>query len=42
LCKSKRSWHAREQIGPGATSIDLVFIKKLEEDEVVEQHFVET
>jgi hypothetical protein len=42
LCKSKRSWRARKQIGLGATSIDLVFIKELKEDEVVEQHFVET
>jgi hypothetical protein len=28
-------------MGPRATLVDMVFIEKLEEDEVVEQHFVE-
>jgi hypothetical protein len=41
LCKSKRHWRVREQREPGATSIDLMFIEELEENEVVERHFVE-
>jgi hypothetical protein len=41
LCKSRRRWCTREQTRLGGTSIDLVFIKKSKEDEVVEQHFVE-
>jgi hypothetical protein len=42
LCKSKRCWCARRQIGLGATSIDLVFIEESKDDEVLEHHFVET
>ncbi len=42
MCKYKRSWCAREQIRLGATLLHLVFIERLEENEVVEQHFVET
>jgi hypothetical protein len=42
LRKSKRNWRAREQIGLGATLVHLVFIERLEEDKIVEQHFVET
>ncbi len=41
LQRSRKHWHAREQIGLKATSIDLVFIEYSEEDEVVQQHFVE-
>jgi hypothetical protein len=41
LCRSKRHWFAKEQTGPGATSVDLVFIEESKEDEVVEQQFVE-
>jgi len=41
LRRSKRRWHAREQIGPRVTSVDLVCIKVSEEDETKEQHFVE-
>jgi hypothetical protein len=41
LRKSKRRWHAKEQIRPRATSIDLMCIKVSEEDETKEQHFVE-
>jgi hypothetical protein len=41
LHKSRRCWPVREQIRPRATSIDLVFIEKLEEDKAMEQHFVE-
>ncbi len=41
LCKGKRHWRARKQTGPRATSVDIVFTEELEEDEVVEQHFVE-
>jgi hypothetical protein len=39
---SKRSWCAREQTKPRVTLVDPVFIKESEEDEDVEQHFVET
>jgi hypothetical protein len=38
---SKRHWCPKEQIGPRATSIDPMFIEELEDDERVEQHFVE-
>jgi hypothetical protein len=41
LSRSKRHWRVRERTKPGATLVDLVFIEKLEEYEVVEQHFVE-
>ncbi len=41
LRKSKRCQCARKRMGPRATLVDMVFIEKLEEDEVVEQHFVE-
>ncbi len=36
LRRSRRHWHVNEHRGPRATSIDLMFIEKLEEDEVVE------
>ncbi len=36
LDRNRRHWCAKEQIGPGATSIDLVFIEELKEDKVVE------
>jgi hypothetical protein len=32
LCKSKKCWCARKQIGPKATLVNLVFIEELEED----------
>jgi hypothetical protein len=41
LCKSKRCWCAKKQTRLGATSIDLVCIEKLKEDEIEEHHFVE-
>jgi hypothetical protein len=41
LHKNKLHQHVREWIEQGASSVYLVFIEKLEEDEVVEQHFVE-
>jgi hypothetical protein len=41
LHRSKRSWHAKEQIGSRATLVDPMFIEDSEEDEAVEQHFVE-
>ncbi len=41
LHKSKRCWHAREHIRPRATLVDPLFIEESEEDEAVEQHFVE-
>jgi hypothetical protein len=41
LCKSRRSWHARKQIGLKVTLVDLVFIEGSKEDEAMEQHFVE-
>ncbi len=41
LRKRKQHWHAREQIGLGATLIDLMCIEKSEEDKAEEQHFVE-
>jgi hypothetical protein len=41
LHKRKKRWCAKEQIGPKATSIDSVFIEELEENEVMEQQFVE-
>jgi hypothetical protein len=40
LCRSRQRWRARKHTGLGATSIDLVCIEELEEDEVKEQHFV--
>ncbi len=40
--KSERNWCARKQIGLGATLVHPMFIERLEEDEVVEQHFMET
>jgi hypothetical protein len=36
LHRSGRHWCAKKQIRPGVTSIDLVFIEELKEDEVVE------
>jgi hypothetical protein len=36
LRKSRRHWCVREQRKPGATSVDLMFIEELEENEVVE------
>jgi hypothetical protein len=41
LCRSRRHWHAREHIGLGITSIDLVCIGEWKEDKVEEHHFVE-
>jgi hypothetical protein len=41
LHRSRRRWHAREQTGPRATSIDLVCIEESKEDKVEEHHFVE-
>jgi len=38
---SKRRWCPKEQLGPITASIDLMFIEELEDDEGVEQHFVE-
>jgi hypothetical protein len=40
LCRSRRSWHAREQTRPRATSVDPVFIEELEEDETMEAQIV--
>jgi hypothetical protein len=34
--RKSRCWHAKEQIGLGTTSIDLVCIEELEEDETKE------
>ncbi len=42
LCRSRRSWHAREQTRPRATSVDPVFIEELEEDETMEAQIVQT
>jgi hypothetical protein len=39
LRRSRRHWHVKEQIGPRATLVDLMFIEELEEDKVMEQHF---
>ncbi len=36
LCRSRRHWWAKEQIGPGITSKDLMFIEESKEDKVVE------
>ncbi len=38
--QSRQRWRTRKHIGLGATSIDLVCIEELDEDEVKEQHFV--
>jgi hypothetical protein len=42
LCIHKRGWSSNVQVGPRATSVDLVNIEKLEEDEGVEQRSVDT
>ncbi len=42
LCKSKSNWRARKQTWLRATYVDSMFIEELEEDKVMEQHFVET
>jgi len=39
--ESKIRWHPKKQTRPRATSIDLVFIKELMDDEMMEQHFVD-
>jgi len=41
LYKCKKGWSSSEQARLGATLVDLVNIEKLEEDEVMEQQFVE-
>ncbi len=41
FCAKVDNMHVREKIGLGATSIDPVCIKELEEDETEEHHFVE-
>jgi hypothetical protein len=41
LWRSKRSWRASEQKGPRITLVDPMFIEELEEDEAMEQQFVE-
>jgi hypothetical protein len=41
LHRCKRGWSSSEQARPWATSMDLVYIEELEEDEGVEQQFVE-
>jgi hypothetical protein len=41
LYKHIRGWNSSEQAGPGATSVDLVNIEELEEDEAMEQQYVE-
>jgi hypothetical protein len=41
LCNIIKSWCASEQAWPRAILEDRVFIEKLEEDEIVEQQFVE-
>jgi len=41
LHRSERCWCPTEQIRLKTTSIDSVFIEELEDDEGVEQHFVE-
>jgi len=41
LHKNKKSWCAREQIGPRATLLNPVFNEKSKEDEVVEEHFMD-
>jgi hypothetical protein len=41
LHKSRRCWRVREHIGPRATSIDPMCIKKLDEDKVEEHHLME-
>jgi len=38
---SERHWCPKEQIGLKVTLIDPVFIEESEDDEGVEQHFVE-
>jgi hypothetical protein len=35
LCRSRRHWCVRKQIGPRVTYVDPMFIEELEEDEVV-------
>ncbi len=41
LHKSKRSWHAKEQTILRTTLVDPMFIEDSEEDEAMEQDFVE-
>ncbi len=41
LHKSRQCWHARKQIGPKATLINLVCIEESKEDEVEENHLME-
>ncbi len=36
LCRSKRCWCVKEQIGPRATSIDVMFIEESQEDKAME------
>jgi hypothetical protein len=38
---SKQCWHAKKQIRPKATSINLVCIEELNEDEAEEHHLME-
>ncbi len=40
LCRHRKSWSGTNQVGLGATLVDSVYIKKLKEDEVVEQQSI--
>jgi hypothetical protein len=40
FCAKAKNVGVQEQIGSKVTSIDFMFIKNLEEDKSMEQHFV--
>jgi hypothetical protein len=41
LDRNRIHWCAEKQIGPRATSIDVVFIEELKEDKIAKLHCVE-